>query len=99
MSRCSLSFPLHTDLFHAAHAQLHAFALLIDLHHAHLNHLAHGDYGEGIAHEAVVLDADIDESAEIHDIAHRALQDHARLEILHLENIVAQDGRWQSIAG
>ncbi len=49
-------------------------------------------------HQAVLFDADVDEGAEVDDVAHGALQDHTRLQVFDLENVVAQDGRRQGVA-
>lgn len=77
---------LHRRLFgigYPFHAELHSTTLHIYAQDAHLDDLADGDDGEGVAHvavgefgdmhEAVLFDADIDEGAEVYDVAHRPL--------------------------
>ena len=49
-------------------------------------------------HQAVLMHADIHKSAEIDDVAHRAAQLHAGLQVLQLQNIRAQDRRGQLVS-
>ena len=49
--------------------------------------------------KAVLVDADIDKSAEVDDIAYGALQFHARFQVLHFQHVSAQQGRGQLVAG
>ncbi len=93
---------------HIPHAQLHSSPLQIDFEDAHLHDLADGNHAEGVfdvavgefgdVDETVLFDADIDEGAEVDNVAHGALQEHARLQVFHFENVVAQDGRGQRVA-
>ena len=50
-------------------------------------------------YESVLMHADIHERAEIDDVAHRSLELHARFEVLDLQNVRAQDGRGEFVAG
>ena len=45
----------------------------------------------GNVNKSVLMHADIDECTEVNDVAHGSLQDHADLQVLHIENIGAQD--------
>ncbi len=47
----------------------------------------------GDMHQTILLDTNIYERAEVYHVAHRSLQHHARLQVFHLENIVAQNRR------
>src|SRR6266567_980723 len=95
-------------LVYTLHAQLHPSALHIHVQHAHLHDLPDGDDRERVAHvavgklgdmhQAILLDADIDEGAKVHHVAHHPLQEHAGLQVFHLEHIVAQEGSWQRFA-
>ena len=92
----------------ATHAQLHATTQGVDFEDAHLHDLADGYDAErifdeavgefGDVDEAVLLDADIDEGSEVDDVAHGALQDHLRLQILDFEHVVTQNGSRQGVA-
>ena len=48
--------------------------------------------------QSVLMDADIDKSAKIGDIAHNTLQDHVRPEILEFQDIAAQGRLRQVVA-
>src|SRR5579871_1640399 len=97
-------FPL---LPRALHTQLYPPALRIYADHAHLHDLPNSDDRERVAHEAIgklgdmhqaiLLDADIDERAEVYHVAHGSLQDHAGREVFYLQHVVAQDGRGQRV--
>ena len=73
-------------------------ALGFNLQDFHLNHIsnlknsAHGDLRP--VQQAILLDADVDERAEIHHIADRAFELHACHQVFGFEHIRAQDGRW-----
>ena len=45
----------------------------------------------GDMNKPVLMYPDIDESAKVNDITHGSLQYHSRCQILHFENIAAQD--------
>ena len=49
-------------------------------------------------HKPVLMDADVDEHAEIDDVAHRSAEHHAGLQILQLQHIRAQNRRGQLVA-
>ena len=44
-------------------------------------------------HQPVLMDADVHKHAEVDDVAHRAGEHHAGLQVLHVQHIGAQDGR------
>ena len=46
--------------------------------------------------QAAVLQANVDECAEIDDVQHRSLELHARLQVLQLENALLED-RWRQV--
>ena len=50
-------------------------------------------------HQTVLMDADVHENAEVDDIAHRAGQLHAGLQILHFQHVLAQNGGGQLVPG
>src|SRR5437588_1931673 len=95
-------------LVYILHAQLHPSPLHINTQHAYLHNLPDGDDRERVAHvavgklgdmhQAILLDTDIDESAKVHHVAHRPLQEHAGLQVFHLEHVVAQEGSGQRFA-
>ncbi len=49
-------------------------------------------------HQPAVLQTDVHKRAEIDDVQHRALQLHARLQVLDLEDVLAEDRRRQVVA-
>ena len=53
----------------------------------------------GDVDKAVLVDTDVHEGAEVDDIADGAGEDHALLQILHLQHILAEDGHGKLIAG
>src|SRR5690606_5010712 len=75
----------------ALHRERDALALDIDLQHRHLDHLprphrlarildeAVGQLGD--VHQAVLVDADVDEGAEVRHVRHHALQAHAGAQV------------------
>ena len=95
-------------VIHVAHAELHAAPRGVHAEHAHGYDLADRDHRERIAHEvvgqfrdmdqAILLDADVDEGAEVHDVAHRALQDHPLARSSSLSMSLAQDRLGQAVA-
>ena len=48
--------------------------------------------------ETVLVDADIDESAEIYDVSDRAGKFHSLFQIVHVENVVAKHRRGEIVA-
>ena len=52
----------------------------------------------GDMHQAVLMDADVHEYAEVYDVAHRTGEHHAGLEILQVQHIRAQNGLGQLVA-
>ena len=90
------------------HRQRHAAALLVhrqhpDRHHVADRHHVVGALDVAVGHladvdQAAVLQADVDEGAEIDDVQHRALQLHARLQVLELEDALLEDRRRQVLA-
>ena len=58
---------------------------------------ARGDLGD--VDQAVLVDADIHEGTEIDDVADGTGEDHALLQVLDLQNILAQDGLGQVFTG
>ena len=50
-------------------------------------------------HQPVLVDADVHEHAEVDDVAHRAGELHAGLQILHLQHVGAQNGAGQLVPG
>src|SRR5262249_56674653 len=56
-----------------------------------IRHLANVD-------QAAVFEADVDERAEIDDVENRALQLHARLKVLELQDALLEDRRGQGFA-
>lgn len=107
-SCCGASDPALCCLFDALHCQTEPAALLIDIQNGDLNHVAdRNDLGWMLdkfiadlrnVYQTVLVDADIDEYAEINDIAHRSAEHHAGLEILQFQNIRAQNRRGQFVA-
>ena len=99
---------LFKSLVRLAHRQADAAFLLIDAKHPNRYSVANGDHihrmlDEFVAqlrdmNEPVVLDADIDESAEVDDVAHRAMKLHARLQILDAQHIRVEDRSRQLFA-
>ena len=47
----------------------------------------------GLVQQAILLDADVHEGAEVHHVADGAFERHANQQVFHLEHIRAQDGR------
>ncbi len=90
------------------HRQRHAVPLLIHRQHPDVDHVADGRHLVGALHVAVghladvyqaaVLQADIDERAEVDHVQDRALQLHARLEVLELEDALLEHRRRQVVA-
>ena len=70
---------------------------LVGLQHYHPHHVAHGYDLRGVAdepvahlgdmHQAVLVDADVHEHAEIHHVADGARQHHAGGQVLNIQHI------------
>ena len=77
----------------------------VHFQHPHLHRVSHRDDVQrmfhvpvrqlGNVHESVLADANVDEGAEVDDVAHRAHEAHARLQIVQVQDVRAQRGRRQ----
>ena len=86
-----------------AHGQRDALALQVDFQHLDLDDLAGLDDGvrvldEGVGerrdvHQAVLMDADVDEGAEGGDVGDDAFEDHARAQVADLFDAVGEGRR------
>ena len=85
--------------------------LLVEVHleHAHLDAVARLERGLGVLHEpgpelrdvdeAVVVDADVDEGAEVRDVAHDPRAGHPGLQVLELLHVLAEGERHEASPG
>ena len=53
----------------------------------------------GNVHQTVLMNADVHKCAEVDDVAHRTLQGHAFLQVLHVQHVLPQQGRGQLVTG
>jgi hypothetical protein len=91
------------------HRQRNPFSLLVDPHDPGRDHVADTDYVVGALDVAVgkladvdqtgILQADVYERAEVHDIQHGPLQLHARLQVFELEDALLEDGLGKVVSG
>ena len=49
-------------------------------------------------HQTILMHADVHKDAEVNDVAHRAAELHAGLQILQLQNVGPEDRRGQFVA-
>ena len=95
-------------LFYVFHGKADALALFIDLQHPDLYHIADRDdlgrmpdkFAADLRnmHQTVLMHANVYKDAEVNDVAHRAAQLHAGLQILQLQNVGPENRRGQLVA-